>query len=199
MKKWKNQAEQLTNGITPNTENTVPDATIITSNDVKNSLKDGSKISSHLAPTTNQVMGQKILKHTPIDSTAKVRDFVPENKREYRKDTIDKQDDSLKKQLKEQKILPTPIHNINNDSLNVSTPVIQRNDKHDIKKQPNSNIGYEPSNENNDSQTSHSIPPALNFSTGLKCKDKSSEPRFEMRGTNYWALYNYIPAEEVNI
>ena len=77
--------------------------------------------------------------------------------------------------------------------------MIQHNDKQDIKKQPSSNIGYESSNVNNDSQTSHSIPPTLNFSTGIKCIEKSSDPKFEMRGTNYWALYNYIPAEEVMI
>ena len=91
------------------------------------------------------------------------------------------------------------LFNINDDSLNISTLVIQHNDKQDIKKQPSSNIGYESSNVNNDSQTSHSIPPTLNFSTGIKCIEKSSDPKFEMRGTNYWALYNYIPAEEVMI
>ena len=60
-------------------------------------------------------------------------------------------------------------------------------------------ICTEPSNHDIDSQASPYIPPALDFSTGIKCKDKSSDPRIEMRGTNYWALYNYIPAEEVDI
>ena len=33
--------------------------------------------------------------------------------------------------------------------------------------------------------------------TGISCKEKSLEPRMEMRGTNYWVLYNYIPADKV--
>jgi hypothetical protein len=32
---------------------------------------------------------------------------------------------------------------------------------------------------------------------GITCKERSATPRMEMRGTNYWALYNYIPADEV--
>ena len=35
------------------------------------------------------------------------------------------------------------------------------------------------------------------FETGIECKDRTMKPRMEMRGTNYWVLYNYIPAEEV--
>ena len=40
----------------------------------------------------------------------------------------------------------------------------------------------------------HSLP---NATDGIKCKERSFKPRMEMRGTNYWALYNYIPADEV--
>ena len=32
---------------------------------------------------------------------------------------------------------------------------------------------------------------------GITCKERNATPRMEMRGTNYWALYNYIPADEV--
>ena len=38
---------------------------------------------------------------------------------------------------------------------------------------------------------------SLPFETGIECKDRTIKPRMEMRGTNYWVLYNYIPAEEV--
>ena len=41
------------------------------------------------------------------------------------------------------------------------------------------------------------LTPSLPFNTGIECKDRSINPRMEMRGTNYWVLYNYIPAEEV--
>ena len=202
MNKWKHQAEQLTNGITTNTEAIVPETAITTNKNIKSNLRDKSKITYPLAPTSkarNQLFAQNTPKNTPIFSTTKPPDVGSENKREYRKDTKLKKNNSLENRLKEQKVLLTPTYNINNDSLNISTFVIQHNDKQDIVKQPNSNIGYEPSKVNNDSQTSHSIEPALNFTTGIKCKEKSSDPRFEMRGTNYWALYNYIPAEEVTI
>ena len=46
--------------------------------------------------------------------------------------------------------------------------------------------------ENSQSYSSSSLP-----YTGINCKEKSTKPRMEMRGTNYWALYNYIPADEV--
>ena len=50
-------------------------------------------------------------------------------------------------------------------------------------------------------ETESEIPQAssssLPFITGIECKDRSITPRMEMRGTNYWVLYNYIPAEEV--
>ena len=39
----------------------------------------------------------------------------------------------------------------------------------------------------------------LSTSTGIQCKDKPVDSRLEMRGTNYWTLYNYIPADEVKI
>ena len=202
MNKWKNQAEELTNDVTANTEVTVPYAAIRESKNIESSLKDRSKISHPLAPilnTQNQILEQDTRKHTPIFSTAKPPDFGPENKRDNRKDTNDKKNDSLEKKIKDEKVFSTPTYNINNDSSNISKLVIQHDDKQDIKKQPNSNIGYVPSNVDSDSHTSHSIPPALNFSTGIKCNDKLSDPRFEMRGTSYWALYNYIPAEEVII
>ena len=202
MNKWKLQAEQLTNGITANTDASVPETAITTNKNIKSNLRDKSKITYPLAPTSkarNQLFAQNAPKNTPIFSTTKPPDVGSENKREYRKETNLKKNNSSENRLKEQKVLLTPSYNINNDSLNISTFVIQHNDKQDIKKQPSSNIGYESSNINNDSQTSHSIPPTLNFSTGIKCIEKSSDPKFEMRGTNYWALYNYIPAEEVMI
>ncbi len=40
----------------------------------------------------------------------------------------------------------------------------------------------------------HSLP---NTADGIKCNERSFKPRMEMRGTHYWALYNYIPADEV--
>ena len=47
-----------------------------------------------------------------------------------------------------------------------------------------------------DSPMPHSLPNAT-ATVGITCKERSSKPRMEMRGTNYWALYNYIPADEV--
>ena len=50
-------------------------------------------------------------------------------------------------------------------------------------------------------ETASETPPlsssSLPFKTGIECKDRTIRPRMEMRGTNYWVLYNYIPAEEV--
>ena len=39
--------------------------------------------------------------------------------------------------------------------------------------------------------------PNTTATAGITCNERSSKPRMEMRGTNYWALYNYIPADEV--
>ena len=47
------------------------------------------------------------------------------------------------------------------------------------------------------SKTSPSVHQHLSTSTGIRCKDKPVDSRLEMRGTNYWTLYNYIPADEV--
>lgn len=55
----------------------------------------------------------------------------------------------------------------------------------------------EPSSAKNNKLLSIPLPSVLNFETGIQCIDKSSDPKFEMRGTNYWALYNYLPADEV--
>ena len=35
------------------------------------------------------------------------------------------------------------------------------------------------------------------INNSIICKDQIPSPRMEMRGTKYWALYNYIPAEKV--
>ena len=45
-----------------------------------------------------------------------------------------------------------------------------------------------------DSPTASSL---TNTNFGITCKERSSKPRMEKRGTKYWALYNYIPADEV--
>ena len=47
-----------------------------------------------------------------------------------------------------------------------------------------------------DSPMPHSLPNPT-ATVGITCKERSSKPRMEMRGTNYWTLYNYIPADEV--
>lgn len=47
------------------------------------------------------------------------------------------------------------------------------------------------------SKLSQSSSPSSSPYMGISCKPRSSKPRMEMRGTNYWALYNYIPADEV--
>ena len=51
--------------------------------------------------------------------------------------------------------------------------------------------------EETESEIPHVSSSTLPFKTGIECKDGSITPRMEMRGTNYWVLYNYIPAEEV--
>ena len=45
-----------------------------------------------------------------------------------------------------------------------------------------------------DSSMPHSLPKST---VGIVCKERSSKPRMEMRGSHYWALYNYVPADEV--
>ena len=57
-----------------------------------------------------------------------------------------------------------------------------------------STLGFQPGSI--DSPMPHSLPNATT-TVGITCKERSSKPRMEMRGTNYWTLYNYIPAEEV--
>ena len=51
--------------------------------------------------------------------------------------------------------------------------------------------------EETESETPPLLSSSLPFETGIECKDRTMKPRMEMRGTNYWVLYNYIPAEEV--
>ena len=56
--------------------------------------------------------------------------------------------------------------------------------------------GYAPANTKDASKTSHSTSQHLNFATGIRCEDSVADPRLELRGTNYWTLYNYIPADK---
>ena len=51
--------------------------------------------------------------------------------------------------------------------------------------------------EETESETPPLLSSSLPFKTGIDCKERTIKPRMEMRGTNYWVLYNYIPAEEV--
>lgn len=199
MKEWKNTAEELLDRNRKNIDD-ADDSSMLPNKNIPSKL-GYEKTFSTSSDVSYSPKNAKILeKVTPSHKTS-----FTSTKGLHMNLKIEKQHDAKANFTKENiaenhtsssKSLSTSPLNYQDDSANIKR-LISHHDKNENRIPPDLENEYESANTNDSSKSSPLTSQNSSFETGIKCKDKSSDPKFEMRGTNYWTLYNYIPADKV--
>ena len=201
LKEWKNTAEELLDHNRRNIDD-ADDTSMLENKHIASKLEYQKKLTTpskfRTSPQNIKVIEKIAPTHETSFSSVKSLDLDLENKgKSITEATVD-EDKFSEKQLSSKDRSSSLTTNNNHDFSNESRHL--NHDDRDKSKLPSNLLsGYESANFDNAIKSSHSTPQNVKFETGIKCKDKTTDPKFEMRGTNYWTLYNYIPADEVII